>query len=332
VKSILNIGWLTEAHAEPVQQMELTQDSMSISAVPMAHGAGHSSFDYMRLALKMDLIQVVHHFTPGLPGHWLPMAEVVGKSSEPQFLVREFFSGKSLLHDRQLDKKLHDGLAGSTFHLFEQIDLQVWLNSGKDVEMAMLKMDISTLYSLMGEATAQTLLLGLRLGKGQVTSLQRVPPEISRLLHSSFPKHLSGGLRRLHAQAKVLEYLVTLTEHFVEGKGNRRDNIKTQVVRELREELQRLEGSLPNLEEFARSYGVSVRTLNEQFKREYRQSLYSFIAEERLKAAHTALTHSRQAIKVIAVQLGFSDVSSFSKAFTKCFGYPPGSLRRDREF
>ncbi len=332
MKSILNIGWLTEAHAEPVQPIELTQDSMSISAAPMAHGAGHSSCDYMHLALNMDLTQVTHHFTPGLPVHWLPMAEVVGKSSEPQFLVREFLTGKSFLHDRQLDKKLHDGLAGSTFHLFEQIDLQIWLDSGEDVEMAMLKMDISTLYSLIGEATAQALLDGLNLGKAQVTSLQRVPPEISRLLHSSFSKHLAGSLRRLHAQAKVLEYLVTLTEHFVEGKGNRRENIKTQVVRELREELQRMEGSSPNLKELAESYGISTRTLNEQFKHEYRQSLYSFIAEERLKTAHAALTRSRQAIKVIAAQLGFSDVSSFTKAFTKRFGYPPGSLRRERGF
>ena len=301
---------------------------MSATTLPLAQGMGYSSLDHMRLALKMEVCQISHLFVPGMPGQWLPMAEIAGKSSEPQFLVREFMNGKSMLHDRRLDRKLYDELRRSTFHLFEAIDLQVWLNSGEDVAMAMLKMDISTLYNLIGEAYTQNLLKGLNLGKAQVTSLQPLPPEITRLLHSGFSGHLTGSMRRLQAQSKVLEYLVALSGHFADSKGSRREACKTQRFGDLREELRNLQGNLPNLEELARRYGVSARTLNGQFKREFQQSLYSFIAHERLNAAHAALTHGKQSIKVIACAVGFSNVSSFTKAFSKSFGYPPGSLRR----
>ena len=332
MKSNLYIHWLNDAHAIPLQREWGPSDDMIAVNVPMADAAGHSSLDAMRLASKMALSHTTHHFAPGMRGQWLPMAEIVGKSSEPQFLIREILHGKSMLHDRQLDRKYHNERRCSTFHLFEEINLQVWLDTGEDVDAALLKMDISTLYSLLGEGYAQALLHGLKLDKAQVTSLQRVPPDIMRLLHSGFSSHLAGGLRRLHAQAKVLDYLVALGGHFAAGKGHPRTVCKTQLLRDLRDELQHLEGNLPSLKALASCYGLPARTLNEQFKREYQQTLCAFIAEERLKAAHAALTHGRLAIKAIAGAVGFSNVNSFTKAFTKCFGYPPGSVRRSRGF
>ena len=332
MKSKLYIHWLTEAHAKPLPREWGPSDDMIAVNVPMADAAGHSSLDAMRLASKMALSHTTHHFAPGMRGQWLPMAEIVGKSSEPQFLIREILHGKSMLHDRQLDRKYHNEQRCSTFHLFEEIDLRVWLDAGENVEATLLRMDVSTLYNLLGEAYAQALLRGLKLGNAQVMSLQAVPPNITGLLHSSISGHLAGGLRRFHAQAKVLDYLIALGGHFAAGKGHPRTVCKTQLLRDLRDELQHLEGNLPNLEALASCYGLPARTLNEQFKREYQQTLCAFIAEERLKAAHAALTHGRLAIKAIAGAVGFSNVNSFTKAFTNRFGYPPGSLRRGRGF
>jgi AraC-like DNA-binding protein len=90
----------------------------------------------------------------------------------------------------------------------------------------------------------------------------------------------------------------------------------------------RLEGKLPSLDELARMFSRSARALNEEFCREYGKPIVSFISEQRLGQAHHAILETEVPLKVLAQRLGFSQVSHFSTAFRRQFGYPPGRARR----
>jgi len=85
---------------------------------------------------------------------------------------------------------------------------------------------------------------------------------------------------------------------------------------------------VPTLNELAKRYGMSARALNVRFKEAYGQSIFACISDIRLAEAHEALLKSDTPIKVIAAHLGYAHVSNFTSAFSKKYGYSPGSLRK----
>ena len=139
---------------------------------------------------------------------------------------------------------------------------------------------------------------------------------------------MTGNLRTLQAQARVLDFLVALTEHVVGAAPPAPGNLR--VIRRLHGELDPWQEPVPDLEALARRYGLSVRAMHEGFKREYGQSLHAYLSDLRLCAARAALQRERLPLKVLADRLGYADVSHFSNAFTRKFGYRPGGARRER--
>ena len=137
---------------------------------------------------------------------------------------------------------------------------------------------------------------------------------------------MTGNLRTLQAQARVLDFLVALTEHVVGAAPPAPGNLR--VIRRLHGELDPWQEPVPDLEALARRYGLSVRAMHEGFKREYGQSLHAYLSDLRLCAARAALQRERLPLKVLADRLGYADVSHFSNAFTRKFGYRPGGARR----
>ena len=101
-------------------------------------------------------------------------------------------------------------------------------------------------------------------------------------------------------------------------------------IRDLHEYLMQLDGRLPTLSELAKDFGLSARQLNMEFSTEYGQSVFAFVTAHRLEQAHVALQQTALPMKTIAGRLGYSHVNHFITAFRRKFGYPPGSLRRDK--
>ena len=122
----------------------------------------------------------------------------------------------------------------------------------------------------------------------------------------------------------MLDFLVALV-----GQGPYRDRPaagQRPALHELREELDHLQGELPDLDALAQRYGVSVRALNAGFKREFGQTLYAYVTDQRLIVAHACLLSGQASIKALLARLGYASVSHFSQAFTRNFGYRPGRV------
>jgi AraC-like DNA-binding protein len=153
-----------------------------------------------------------------------------------------------------------------------------------------------------------------------------VPRQIAAILYAAMSEHLVGNVRKLHAQAKVLEYISALTGHVTKIR-NEKITSREDAIREARERLRHLNGEAPTLDELARRYGMTARALNEGFKRLFGQSVFAVITDQRLQEAHEVLLKTDLPIKILAANLGYSHVNNFSAAFSKKFGYSPGSLR-----
>ena len=85
-----------------------------------------------------------------------------------------------------------------------------------------------------------------------------------------------------------------------------------------------------SVEELAGACSLSVSALERRFKRHLNKTPRQYITEVRLGHGRRLLVDTEKPIGTIALETGFADHSHFSRAFSKHFGHPPGTLRKSR--
>jgi len=75
--------------------------------------------------------------------------------------------------------------------------------------------------------------------------------------------------------------------------------------------------------------GLGDHNITTQFRLEMGCSLKSYIEQHRLTVAKEAMTHTNLALYLIADAVGYSNVSTFSDAFSRAFGLKPSTFRHD---
>lgn len=103
------------------------------------------------------------------------------------------------------------------------------------------------------------------------------------------------------------------------------------------EEIERLEAAKgimgtefqdpPTLRELAARVGLSLKKLKMGFPCVYGVTVFEHLAEVRMQCAFQLLSSGGLSVTQIAHEVGFSSSSSFSVAFSRRFGMPPGALR-----
>ena len=83
-----------------------------------------------------------------------------------------------------------------------------------------------------------------------------------------------------------------------------------------------------NLDKFAYLTGRSLATFKRDFQKVFNTSPRNWLQQRRLQEAHRLITEKGQTASNIYLDLGFEDLSHFSYAFKKHFGYPPKELSR----
>lgn len=205
------------------------------------------------------------------------------------------------------------------------------LNTVAAGQLVGLAITDASLRKLLGDELAEQLLSGLGLCPAPVAKVAAIPLDISVPLRALVNSELDGKLMSLLAQAKAFEYLCALAVHvLLTPKSQPRFVRKRDIVRRLHDDLAHRQGKAPTLGQLASRCGISPKTLNEQFMRVYGLSIRSYASKCQLRDAHTALLESSVPMKVLAERLGYSHVNNFIAAFSKRFGYSPGSLRQRR--
>lgn len=83
--------------------------------------------------------------------------------------------------------------------------------------------------------------------------------------------------------------------------------------------------TMPDL---ARAVAVSDRTLGRRFTAAIGQTPLGYLQAVRLDAARALLEAGDMSVQSVATQIGYSDVSSFSRLFSQTVGLSPGAYRR----
>ncbi|WP_299833907.1 GyrI-like domain-containing protein [uncultured Tenacibaculum sp.] len=86
--------------------------------------------------------------------------------------------------------------------------------------------------------------------------------------------------------------------------------------------------SITELEQLS---SFSYRNLQRVFKAFYSETIGAYLTRLKVENAAKILVYSQKEIKLIAEEVGYSDVFSFSKAFKKHFGISPSKYRNKKE-
>lgn len=84
------------------------------------------------------------------------------------------------------------------------------------------------------------------------------------------------------------------------------------------------------LERFAFLTGRSLTTFKSDFKKIFKNTPGKWLTEKRLNLAHHKLTAEKQKITDVYHSVGFENLSHFSFAFKKAFGYSPSSIKSNQ--
>lgn len=86
--------------------------------------------------------------------------------------------------------------------------------------------------------------------------------------------------------------------------------------------------SFPTLQELARIFGTNENKLKVGFRYLFKTSIYQLYNNQRLERSLHLIQHTKIPLKNIALLIGFSTHSSFSRAFKIKYGYPPTHFER----
>lgn len=328
--SVVAFDWLC-APDNPVKISTLLPEFTKFR-FPIPEHIGEASTELLKLDTGFKLQHSTLIFRRGPSRLRLPHTTLRWENHEAQLALVVVLSG--LIFVGSSVSKSHVTLDHETVGVFRRpagrTDAQVKFDTQTPSDLYGLWICDTMLALLLGEDTAEKLIRALQLQRMPSDRTCPIPARISTTLRSSLPSSMKGDLRKLHAQAKTMEFLSLMANRVMgeETEDTGAHPTKTHKIRELREELDSMNGHIPKLDDLAERYGMSARSLNASFKQMYGQTIGAFVIEQRLNQAHAALVETDMAMKVLSARLGYSHVTHFIAAFKRKFGYPPGSLRR----
>lgn len=298
---------------------------------PLSPELGEGGFQKVELALNMSVFRGVHRFSPAAVGRLIPLASVEVNFPGPTFMTQILRGGRILHREERPVAEVLFSPGLDLFRLTDQLNVVPVLDGSQSSEMTCLTVSVSTLAHLVGEDIAERLLLAVELTSCPSIRVKPIPLHVSAHLHGAIGSGMLGAARRLHCQARVLDYLSALIDFLLAGdvRIDTSSSSSRRRSQAIYEALVSSTGKLSTLDELARQYGCSAKRLNDEFTAEYGKSIYAFITSFRLDQAHAAILKSDIPLKKLAEQLGYAHFNHFSAAFKKKFGYPPGSLRKN---
>ncbi len=112
------------------------------------------------------------------------------------------------------------------------------------------------------------------------------------------------------------------------GKGKEKDlEALKSIVRMLSD---RQLNKFPSIDTLSRTVMMSSTKLKTRFKQIYGMKLYEFYNRNRLEQAREMLKTGSYSVKQVGINIGFSNLSNFAKAFRKEFGMLPKEIGKTK--
>ena len=214
------------------------------------------------------------------------------------------------------------------------------LTAGRHIRMILIRLLPHMMFSLFGPDPYQTPSFLGSVGRAGKEKLPRAPEfgilgcsaAIENNLHRLYQTRILDMRPRIYRESIVLELLYLLVgltgaNSTATGFLSNRDKERLQAARRI------IDTNLtepPRLTELSRRCGLSEHKLKKGFKALFANTVYAYVAEQRMETARKLLAEGRMNVNEAGWAVGYSNVSHFIAAFRRHFGVNPGRYRRDR--
>ncbi|RAU21115.1 hypothetical protein CU669_15285 [Paramagnetospirillum kuznetsovii] len=142
----------------------------------------------------------------------------------------------------------------------------------------------------------------------------------------------TGGLERLYREGKVLEIVAALLDDLAGGKAAppySRERRQARI-RAVCDHLLANLNAMPSQEILAREAGMPPRQLAETFRDVTGMTMPQWMVNRKMEMAARMLLDEALPVKEISHRLGYAQVSTFTTAFSRHYGFPPADFRKSR--
>ncbi|MDH7462565.1 AraC family transcriptional regulator [Chitinophagaceae bacterium 26-R-25] len=155
---------------------------------------------------------------------------------------------------------------------------------------------------------------------------------IQQVIQQVINCNYSGDLKKLFMLSKCIELLVLCAESY--DLANKKDPfIKNKADKEkiiaVRDLINERVTDPPNLSQISRLVGLNEYKLKRGFKETFNNTVFGYLAEQRLHLAHQYLRDTKKTAAEISYELGYATPQHFNNAFKKKFGLTPFSVRNN---
>jgi AraC-like DNA-binding protein len=161
---------------------------------------------------------------------------------------------------------------------------------------------------------------------------EQLTPELTKLLNEIYHSDIESVFGQLVLQIRALMLIEKFLQNFFmqlfptarNVRINKRDMERLSMVEKL---LSDDNDGFPTIDKLSKVAMMSSTKLKKRFKEVYGMKLYEYYNHNRLKKAKALLESGEASVKEAALQIGFANLSNFSKAFKKEFGVLPKQLK-----
>jgi AraC-like DNA-binding protein len=193
-----------------------------------------------------------------------------------------------------------------------------------------LAVDLEYYMSLLCEHDAGTARLKERIGNRERVWMGtgKTNAAMKQALSDIFCNPLTGKLRSMLVEAKVLEIIALQLSQFAEGKPacpiTKADVETFHALKEFLNENFAAELSLKSL---SRTFGLNEFKLKKGFRELFQTTIFEYIHDLKMAHAHNLLLDSHMYVNEVATQIGYKNPNHFSTAFKRKFGISPTALK-----
>ncbi|HEX5555612.1 MAG TPA: AraC family transcriptional regulator [Chitinophagaceae bacterium] len=184
----------------------------------------------------------------------------------------------------------------------------------------------SRLKNLLSVKSANSTIRTITTEKASFLFFESMNAEMKLLLKNIADTTVEDALNHFYIQIKVLELLYLLFRRLSirENKSYRNiSNTDAEKLMMIRNEILNDLSSPPVLNELAKMAAMSETKLNQLFRQTFGDSIFNYFQKARMEEAAFLLKQANRSVSEAGYELGFSNLSHFSRLFKKHYGTTP---------
>ncbi len=197
---------------------------------------------------------------------------------------------------------------------------------GSNIQYAVVAIGADRLRSILSIERPNSTIQTITAENASFLFFESLDPEMQLLLKNIVSVDMNNSLNNFYVQIKVQELMyllfskLSLRENATFKNINSNDAEKLLIIRnEILSDL----STPPVLNELAIIATMSETKLKQLFKQTFGDTIYNYYQKARMEEAAFLLKQAKHSVSEVGYELGFSNLSHFSRLFEKQYGITP---------